>query len=68
MFPGASCSGFHVWMKQLLTALLLSSTKLQPLICHSVSARRANEKSASALNQFSVYFPLRARTSSNELK
>jgi hypothetical protein len=30
----------HVWMGQLLIALLLSSTTLQPLICHSVSARR----------------------------
>jgi hypothetical protein len=43
MFSGASCSGFHVWMRQLLTALLLSSTKLQPLICHSVSPERARE-------------------------
>ncbi|WP_392346381.1 DUF4079 family protein [Parasynechococcus sp.] len=30
----------HFWMGMLLTALLLSSTALQPLIAHSVSARR----------------------------
>ena len=30
----------HFWMGLLLTALLLNSTALQPLIGHSVSARR----------------------------
>ena len=30
----------HFWMGMLLTALLLSSTALQPLIGHSVQARR----------------------------